>query len=274
MKEVLRGTLGDAITGWIHAFRLASIAREACATRKEGREMDMALIPAFVSKGEIVVDVGANGADWTLALSRQVGAEGRVFAFEADPYYAGVTRKTIKVLSLKNVTLFPFGLSDKTEISLLNVRDSLGQRVSGTSTIVRGKRLSEVDRRQFVEISLETLDKVAIPHPKLYKARLIKCDVEGFELMVMRGALGVLERARPVVIVEVGGAHLHGYSDEDLFRFFKSLNYSSYVAVSERVLRESTQAGQIPEGPRPNRVMIPNERPYKEAIAIEREKAC
>ncbi len=96
-------------------------------------------------------------------------------------------------------------------------------------------------------------------HPELLRTSIIKCDVEGFELMVFRGALKTINASRPVVIAEVGGAEQHGYDNDELFSFFDRLGYESYVAVSPSVLRPSRKAGPIPEGQRPNRIFIPQE---------------
>ena len=271
LKQMLRSVLGDEITGWIHAVRMARLAKAAFGTLGEEKEPDMALIPVFVKKGEVVVDIGANGADWTLGLSRQVGDKGSVFAFEADPYYAQVTRKTIAVLRLKNVEFFPFGLSDRSEVTMLQVRNALGERVSGMGTIVRNIESQKVDEKKFEAVRLQPLDSIARSYPALYNVRLIKCDVEGFELMVFRGAMDVLKKARPIVITEVGGAHLHGYSDAELFDFFKGLNYTSYVVVVAGRLRRCERAGDIPEGIRPNRVMIPNEAVVDPKIIFDAE---
>ncbi len=68
---------------------------------KPANEIDMRLIPKLVADGDIVIDIGANSADWTWRLSKQVGDKGKVFAFEADPYYGDVTKKVIKLLRLK-----------------------------------------------------------------------------------------------------------------------------------------------------------------------------
>jgi len=222
----------------------------------------------FAADGDVVVDVGANGADWTLALSRQVGRQGTVYAFEADPYYAEVTRKTVQLLGLKNVVFFPFGLSDRSENVLLRIRDKNGRRISGMGTVVRKVDEESPSRNKYVNIKLERLDSIAESYTKLFGARLIKCDVEGFELMVFRGAETVLRRARPVVIVEVGGAHLHGYTDDELFQFFNKIHYTSYVAVSASCIRRSTRGGAIDEGLRPNRIMLPKEYHISKDIAV------
>jgi len=254
IKQFLRNLLGDEIATWIHATRFYFL------NKTKQKEIDLCLIPLLVHEGDVVIDIGANGADWTQVLSRQVGKSGKVYAFEADPYYAEVTRKIIVLLGLRNVTFFPFGLSDCRETTLLQILDHSNERLSGMGRIIRDELAQGVEREQCLEIRLETLDHLVKDYPDMRRVRFIKCDVEGFELMVYRGAQELLQATRPVVVSEVGGGYLHGYPDVKVFDFFHQLEYDSYVVVSERpLLRRSNEVGEIPEGPRPNRVMIPHE---------------
>jgi hypothetical protein len=52
---------------------------------------------------------------------------------------------------------------------------------------------------------------------------LIKCDNEGYELFVMRGAVDTLRRCRPVVIVEQKPGHgkAFGLDDDAAVRFLE-----------------------------------------------------
>jgi len=222
VKQNLRYLLGDRITSWIHAFRFY----RNCIQNKKA-EPELALIPYLVKEGDTVIDIGANNADWTYALAKQVGSTGHVYAFEADPYYAEVTQKTISLLRLKNVTLFPFGLSDKKEDVRLLIRDQNNSRVSGTGRVLNDAT-SVISEDDTVHVRMERLDDMAIQFPAINSSSFIKCDVEGFELMVMRGSQNVLNKTQPTVVVEFGHAYLHGYSDEDLLNFFWERNYHCY----------------------------------------------
>jgi hypothetical protein len=56
----------------------------------------------------------------------------------------------------------------------------------------------------FVRVECTTLDEFVEQHP-LERLDLIKIDAEGFDIDVLRGAKGVLERFRPSVIMEFAG---------------------------------------------------------------------
>lgn len=247
IKQNLRYLLGDRITSWIHAFRFY----RRCIQHKKV-EPELTLIPYLVKEGDTVIDIGANNAGWTNALAKQVGSTGHVYAFEADPYYAEVTRKTISLLRLKNVTLFPFGLSDKKEDVRLLIRDQSNSRVSGTGRVLNDAT-NVISEDYTVHVRMERLDDMAIRFPAIYSASLIKCDVEGFELMVMRGSENILSKTNPIVIVEFGHAYLHGYSDEDLLNFFWERNYQCYkFEIDNKTLYPVSELSDIVNRSSPN----------------------
>jgi len=237
----------------------------------------MRLVPHLLGEGDVAVDVGANGANWTLPLARRVGAAGRVFAFEADPYYARVTERTLALLGAPNVEFFSFGLSDRNETAPLVVFGADRSRLSGHGHIARADAASaqgtedasaEPDE-DAVLVELRRLDDLVAEHPRLAEVRLFKCDVEGFEWMVFRGARSLLERARPVVVAEMGGAALHGHSDADLFDFFDGLGYASYaVGAAPEELIPTRSVGATRHGRRPNRVFLPRERALPAPLRI------
>lgn len=256
-KQILRNLLGDNLTTWIQAGRFVYLVK----TNRLNFEKDIGLLPNFPLQGKIVVDIGANSANWTDVLSKHVGKGGRVFAFEADPYYAMATEKTVWLLGLRNTVFFSFGLSDKAEVLPLAIIDIQGRRVSGTGTIIQDLSLPE---NRTVNVKLEVLDELAVSYPELWNAALIKCDVEGFELKVFKGAIKILERARPIVIAETAED-----TSRDLFDFFYGIHYKSYVTISNNMIRPSSQGGDIPEGQRPNRIFIPEEYPIPKPIQID-----
>jgi len=225
VKRLPQLALGDR-SAWLYAARLCWQEPKAPKSKPE-----ISLVTKFVDRGEVVVDIGANGADWTYALSRQVGSAGHVFAFEADPFYAEVTRRAISLMNLKNVTFFSFGLSDVQETAHLLIKSDDNERMAGISRIVREANSKTKDKT--VKVRLERLDDLAASHSELWLTRFIKCDVEGFELMVFRGGKNVVRRARPLIFAEVGSAHLHGYDDHDLFHFFSELKYRFYAISSD-----------------------------------------
>ena len=257
-KRLIKTTLikffGDNFTAYLHGLRFAYIVKTQKYLEDEP-EID--LLPHLLKSGDIAIDVGANGANWTYALSKIVGEEGQVFAFEADPYYAKTTSVAIHILRLKSITMFPFGLSDNNEQVALQTTDIAGNRLSGTSHIRKNLSSSEPG---LVTIKVKKLDSLLDEIPGLTKTKLIKCDVEGYELYVFKGARKLLKKARPYVILEVGNYEKQGYSAKDVFDFFYNLNYAAFSMVPGNKISPTDKTLKNDRAISENRMMIPKEK--------------
>ena len=77
---------------------------------------------------------------------------------------------------------------------------------------------------QLITVATERLDDVI---PEDAAIRLLKIDVEGGELGVLRGGMGLLARHRPVVVFEhgLGAADYYGTRPEQLLEVFSSCDY-------------------------------------------------
>jgi FkbM family methyltransferase len=264
IKSALINLFGDKFTAYIQALYFVHLIKS-----EKYFEPEIILLDNFLKFGDIAIDIGANGANWTYALSKLVGKEGQVFAFEADPYYAKATELAIKLLHMKGVTMFPFGLSENDEEVVLRTSDSNGNRLSGKSYI--NKKLSP-DEPGTEKVNLKKLDSLLNDVPELLNTALIKCDVEGYELFVFKGAMKILENARPYVILEVGNYEIQGYSERDVFDFFQNQDYSAYCMTPESKLSPTDSKLNNNRAISYNRIMIPFEKMDRIMHLIEYSK--
>ncbi len=128
--------------------------------------------------GDVVLDVGAHIGLFTVFLSRLVGPAGRVLSFEPTPYTCAVLRETIRInLCESNVEVHQKAVSQRTGCSTLF---DTGDVLSNANSLIR-------TRRTRGEISVESvsIDELLTRGKAV---RLLKIDVEGLELEVLRGA--------------------------------------------------------------------------------------
>jgi FkbM family methyltransferase len=158
---------------------------------------------------------------------------------------------------MKGVQLFPFGLSDKDEEIPLRIRDAANQRVSGLGYIDREAKSED---HEVTLVRLRTLDSLIAECPELLRTSFLKCDVEGYELFVFKGARQVISAARPAVILEIGNFEKQGYSAKEIHSLFKEMDYEPFAMVEDGALIHTDSMLHHDMAASVNRVLIPAEK--------------
>tara|TARA_R110000850_G_scaffold9196_17_gene34015 strand:+ start:303 stop:1016 length:714 start_codon:yes stop_codon:yes gene_type:complete len=148
--------------------------------------------------GGLALDIGANKGIVTYFLSRQAGPKGKVVAFEPQSEMNQQISRVAKTFGMSNIEIHTIGLSDK----------------NGTATLFRGEAGTTANlvagadwQNEKVEIETVTLDSFFETH-QLDRLDFIKCDVDGFEAEVLNGAVGVLKKYSPKVLIEIDESDL------------------------------------------------------------------
>lgn len=166
------------------AFRLRFAPSSLSArywVEPQARQGDHAFLASYLRPGDTYVDVGANIGALALHAATLVGARGRVSAIEAHPRTFGFLRDNVR-LNGAAVTALNYAAGEE----------------SGTLrfTSMRGDDKNGVSAQGALEVPVRPLDELlaALDGP----IHLLKLDVEGFELPVLRGAAAVLARTECV----------------------------------------------------------------------------
>jgi FkbM family methyltransferase len=150
------------------------------------------------------VDVGAN-LGWYTCIACKSMLKGVVYAFEMDDLNYALLQKNISINSCKNVETYNLAVSDSAgEMSYLREREvpSAGFRFSSSNEETRSERLVSVRT-----IALDDLFQEDKPRPDV-----IKIDVEGAELHVLRGMRRTIQEDKPILFVEIHPPQLHIYN--------------------------------------------------------------
>ncbi len=150
---------------------------------------------ANCGRGDIV-HAGTYFGDFLPALSSAVDEEALVWAFEPNRENYRCARVTLELNGIGNVRLRNAGLGSRSERRPFRVRDEFGRSLGGAS------RLSEVEQGR--EPGTELVELVAIDDvvSEDRHVSLLQLDVEGHEREALIGALGLVERCRPVLVLE------------------------------------------------------------------------
>jgi FkbM family methyltransferase len=149
-------------------------------------------LTAQVGRGETWLDVGAHYGYTALALSRLVGPEGRVFAFEPVPETVGHLAATRARNRLAQMTVVPLGLADAGPVRAIDVALVRGMAEhGGTGT---------ADRTTILVAALDAIwDGLARGRRAVHG---VKVDVQGMEVEVLAGMREVLREYGPRLVVE------------------------------------------------------------------------
>jgi FkbM family methyltransferase len=207
-----------------HVFELEQYAYRSDAIGIEARP------------GDVVIDGGACWGDTALYFADRVGPEGRVYAFEFSPDSLGVLQGNLRLNEqlAERVEIVPEALWDR-------VGESIAFGELGQLTSLTAPRTDANDGRVVTTTLDEWVERAGIE-----RVDLIKLDVEGAELRVLKGAERTIRRERPTLAVcvyhdDADLVDIPGYlADLDVgYRFF----LGHYTAgADETVLFASTSA--------------------------------
>jgi FkbM family methyltransferase len=204
----LAGMLPTGTQQSLKRLHFGLLIRAGLFMAAEPQDTEFDRLDRWVSAGDWAVDVGANVGNYTARLSQLVGANGRVISIEPVP-------ETFELL-ITNLARFPLR-----NVTFLNVAASAGTSIQGMSMPLLDSGMAN---RYMAHISsgatdlsvlTVSLDALRLPHP----IRLVKVDVEGHELLALRGMDGLLRRDHPVLIVEGEADEVAAYLEGFGYRF-------------------------------------------------------
>lgn len=180
------------------------------------------ILKQFLAEGDTVLDLGANICGLSIALARIVGKSGFVHAFECNPKILAWAERNLAINNVGNVALVKraaYSESNKTldficedshygHGSTLKETGQLDVNLSAGSGVVHVKTISVDDYCASLNL----------------KPTALKIDVEGAEFDVLKGAVRILEAARPVLIFEQSGSK----NAVEIFNLLSRIGYSLY----------------------------------------------
>lgn len=147
-----------------------------------------------------VVHAGTFFGDFLPALSAGVGPSAKIWAFEPHPESYRCARITVLLNDLQNVVLGNAGLADFPDSRPIVTADHRGVSLGGASQIMPATGDGWEPRGTQVALAhLVTLDDT-IPEDRTVS--IIQLDVEGYEQRVLSGAMRIIRRDRPLLIIE------------------------------------------------------------------------
>jgi len=191
-------------------------------------EKEYEAIPFLCNKNYLSIDVGAFRGVYSFLLSKHSKL---VHGFEANPIMYNYLKKNLKKIT-KNVEVHNYALSNKIGPVYLKIP-------------LRGKSLIKKNFEDFYEGGLGTIhNDNNLDHKSFEKFKtksnfldniefngrvgFIKIDVEGHEQHVLEGAINLIKKDKPNLLIEIEKKHRND-SIKITFDFLENLGYKTYV---------------------------------------------
>ncbi len=176
-----------------------------------------------IKKDQVIIDIGANLGYYTIPFSKWVGQKGFVYAVEPVLEVREVLHKNIR--KRQNIKVYPYalGVENKNIRMGNNTRENKGMIATGSHFVLEdnGKALDEfsAEMRKGSELfnDLEKLD-------------FIKCDVEGYETVIIPELEDLLIKHKPIMLIETRREKRVFLTD-----FLLKIGYSGFVLEDKKL---------------------------------------
>ena len=167
----------------------------------------------FCNSRRTAVDVGAHYGLMTYNMAQLFNS---VHAFEVRPEVYSCLAKNVEHLQMSKVTAYPYGLGAETKRVGLNIKPT---KTFSTHVLEGG---NEAEVRPLDELELQDVD-------------FIKMDAEGYEPLVVQGAINTIKRYKPVIFYECKGHETRfGYEQNAVLELLKPLGYKTLGRLDKK----------------------------------------
>lgn len=189
------------------------------ATEYERGEYEKASLDAirpYLTSGATVLDIGAWAGWYAIHASKPVGPQGKVIAFEPDPRNFEFLVGNVRMNGCGNVVCLPLAIGDRSEPATF-------WRDAANTGATSGKH-------EAVPIPGSSFTALVARLDDLFpcaSVNVIKSDIQGAELRMLRGAEKLIERCRPVIFFEWWPEGIRAFGDDPkaILQFLSNCGY-------------------------------------------------
>jgi FkbM family methyltransferase len=190
-----------------------------------------AVLGKYLRPGMTVYDIGANIGLFSLLAARLVGAAGHVTAFEADPEIAARLRENVGRNQGAPISVEGKAVWSSSSPVFFARADAEVSPDRGLGHVVDND--VEKSAPGTIRVEAVTVDEYVM---KSGAPNFIKCDVEGAEVEVFRGAAKLLNERKPVILCEMHGEE----NRQTLLKVFADFGYRCEPCGQNHILAQRT----------------------------------
>lgn len=212
----------------------------------------------IATKQGCVIDVGANVGVYLVKL-KTINPDVSYYGFEPNHVCNFYTQELIRLNEYKQATVFPFALSERQEVRMLYA-SARGDKTAS----LEADHKEGMDNKFSMNICTQNGDAF-LGMLNISGISVVKIDVEGHELEVIKGIYKTLAEFRPYVYCEVLGFDEARNPDKQkrtaqVYELIARLNYTIYGAnLKNHTLDEITRSEALGGDYKPEYMFVPNE---------------
>ena len=180
----------------------------------------------------VMLDIGANVGATTIPLAKCF-PNTTFIAIEANPQIADRLNKNCQLNLLKNVTIInKIATTNENPPEMTFYAQALNDSNTGLSSVRKNYDLKNYEPTKVTTITVDQLTETLN-----CSVKIIKIDVQGEELNVLRSSIHTIKRFKPVIIFEFEEEYLSTYekdhSKNNISGFFEELGYTIYGFIDD-----------------------------------------
>lgn len=193
--------------------------------RKRNVEFEFLLLTKYLQQDSIFLDVGVNMGSY-LYFAEKFITDKNIYGFEPQP----ALYKRIKYL-FPNINVYNIALTDTQGILKFKVPMVGNRESTGRGTLKIDYIEEDETSNKMYDVQANTLDWF-VAEKQISKISLIKIDVEGAEINVIKGGANTIRKFRPILLIEVEERH-HKDKLWNIIQPIINLNYTPYYLDRE-----------------------------------------
>lgn len=192
---------------------------------------EMNFLLRYLRESDSFIDIGANVGVYTLLAASKIKS-GLIYSFEALPKNFTRLEENLKLNQLHQVKPYCLAISDSTGSITLNLAegDSMPFITPEVTTAELPQNSVNATRSpKQIKVPTDTLDNI-LKNNSIANLTLAKMDIEGAEILALKGATSLLQQKRPHVwILEIlERENQFGYQKQDILNLLQNYGYSLY----------------------------------------------
>jgi FkbM family methyltransferase len=185
-------------------------------------------VTKIIQKDDTIIDIGANLGYFSYVFSKIINSKGKLYSVEPVKPYRELLQKILP--EKNNIIVYPFALGNNNEgpvkLGMPPLLQHLHYLRHGTVTILNNESISN-DQLVFES----DIKKGSEVFANLEKLDYIKCDIEGYETVVLPELKTVLQKHWPLVQLETWGEQL-----PVMLAYFTEIGYKAYHLRNDKLI--------------------------------------